>query len=111
MANSPPVTPDGRYLVVRGRLWRRSDPAIPEERRQQLVDELMDARRSVGVAKRRGDKLGERNARMRVDHAKRDLGERGPVWWTDGDADYNRHKAANTPYADWYAGLTASCSG
>lgn len=97
--NAPPVTPDGRYLVVRGRLWRRSDPSIPEERRQELVNELMDARRSVGAAKKRGDKLEERDARMRVDQAKRDLGERGPVWWANGDADYNRQKAANTPYA------------
>lgn len=24
--------------------------------------------------------------------------ERGPVWWSDGSPDYNRHKAINTPY-------------
>lgn len=23
-----PVTPDGRYFVVRGRLWRRSNPGL-----------------------------------------------------------------------------------
>lgn len=34
------------------------------------------------------------------------LGERGPVWWNDGAPDFNRHLAANTLYAYWYAHLT-----
>ena len=38
-----------------------------------------------------------------MDAAKRGLGERGPVWWTDGAPDYNRRLARNTPYAAWYA--------
>lgn len=101
-----PSTPDGRYFVVRGRLWRTSNPALPPDERQHLVDALMAARRQVGVAKRAGDKEAERRARAEVDAAKRGLGERGPVWWTDGAPDYNRRLAANTPYADWYAGLT-----
>jgi hypothetical protein len=50
----PERTPDGRYIIVDGRRWRASDPRLPEERRQQLVDELMDARRAVGAAKRAG---------------------------------------------------------
>lgn len=29
-----PETPDGRYFVVRGRLWRKSDPRLGEEERQ-----------------------------------------------------------------------------
>jgi hypothetical protein len=33
------------------------------------------------------------------------LGERGPVWWTDGAPDFNRRMARNTPYADWFAAL------
>jgi hypothetical protein len=79
--------------VVRGRLWRLSDPALPPERRQELVVELMDARR-----KRDG---------ARVDAAKRALGERGPVWWDDDDArDWNRHLAKNTPYAGWWSAQT-----
>jgi hypothetical protein len=44
MSGSPkagPLTPDGRYLVVRGRLWRTSNPALSPERRQALVDALM----------------------------------------------------------------------
>jgi len=102
-----PITPDGRYFVVRGRLWRCTDPHLPDERRETLTHELMDARRQVGSAKRQGDEAALRNARAAVDAAKRALGERGPVWWTDGAPDYNRHLAKNTPYADWYRQLDA----
>lgn len=83
-----PVTPDGRYFVVRGRLWRLSDPSLSEERRDTLVRELMDARRQ--------------RDRARVDAAKRALGERGPVWWNDSAPDWNRHLAKNSPYAQWW---------
>lgn len=100
-----PVTPDGRYFVVRGRLWRCSNPALGEERRISLVSNLMDARRAVAAARRGGDEEASADARSAVDRAKRALGERGPVWWTDGAPDYNRHLAKNTPYADWFAGL------
>lgn len=92
-----PVTPDGRYFVVRGRLWRMSDPRLDDETRERLVAELMSARRAV--------RAKEPDARARVDAAKRALGERGPVWWDDGAKDWNRHLAKNTPYADWYAAL------
>jgi uncharacterized protein len=67
--------------VIDGRRWRRTDPSIPEERRKQLVSELMSARSAVGHAKRRGDKDAERAARDRVHAAKVALGERGPKWW------------------------------
>ncbi|WP_313029828.1 hypothetical protein [Massilia alkalitolerans] len=109
MPTSPnhPSTPDGRYFVVAGRLWRSSNPALAPELRQQLVDRLMDARRQVGSAKRAGDLDAERRARAAVDAAKRALGERGPVWWTDGAPDFNRRMVANTPYADWYAALSS----
>ncbi|MFS0772438.1 hypothetical protein [Sphingomonas sp. 1P08PE] len=100
-----PETPDGRYFVVRGRLWRRSDPALTAERRAALVADLMRARRAVGVALRAGDAAGLVDARAAVDRAKVALGERGPVWWTDGAPDLNRHMVANTPYADWFAQL------
>lgn len=100
-----PVTPDGRYFVVRGRLWRCSDPALPPARRAELVAALMAARRDVGAARRTDDVAAEAAARARVDHAKRALGERGPVWWTDGAPDLNRHMAVNTPYRDWYEAI------
>ncbi|GGE15151.1 hypothetical protein GCM10011390_37820 [Aureimonas endophytica] len=100
-----PVTPDGRYFVVRGRLWRMADPTLPDERRQDLVKELMRARRAVATARRNEDGEAEAAAHAAVDAAKRALGERGPVWWRDGAPDLNRHMARNTPYAGWYAGL------
>ncbi|MFC3457987.1 hypothetical protein [Massilia haematophila] len=106
-----PSTPDGRYFVVRGRLWRLSNPDLDPKLRQQLVDQLMRARRQVGLALKAGDKDAERDARAAVDAAKHALGERGPVWWTDGAPDYNRKMAANTPYADWYAALPDSGAG
>ena len=100
-ADTHPVTPDGRYFVVRGRLWRRSNPSLPEERRAALVSELMAARRAVGVALRAEDKARLTEARAQVDRAKVALGERGPVWWQDGSPDLNRHLVVNTPYAGW----------
>ena len=100
-----PTTPDGRYFVVRGRLWRCSDPALPPDRRAALVHDLMDARRRVGAALKASDAEAERAARADVDRAKVALGERGPVWWTDGAPDWNRSMARNTPYAEWWAGV------
>jgi len=105
VSTAPPVTPDGRYIVVRGRLWRRADPALPEGERTALVARLMDARRAVGVALRAGDAAALAAARAAVDAAKVALGERGPVWWDDGSGDLNRRLARNTPYADWFAAL------
>lgn len=99
-----PVTPDGRYFVVRGRLWRRSDPSLSDERRAELVSDLMQARRAVGVALRNDDKPSLAEARAAVDRAKVALGERGPVWWHDGTPDLNRRMVANTPYAAWFDG-------
>ncbi|MEW4449191.1 hypothetical protein [Qipengyuania sp. JC766] len=95
----PEHTPDGRYLIVDGVLWRATDPSIPEDRRQALVNTLMDARRAVGAAKRADDADAEKEARRRVHQAKVALGERGPVWWDDGAPDLTRRKIENTPYA------------
>lgn len=99
-AGGHPVTPDGRYFVVRGRLWRMSNPALSEGSRERLVRDLTAARRAV--------RAKEPDARARVDAAKRALGERGPVWWDDGAKDWNRHLAKNTPYADWHAALDSA---
>ncbi|MBB5714957.1 hypothetical protein [Sphingomonas aerophila] len=106
MSGPPPLeTPDGRYLVVRGRLWRRTNPALPEADRVALVAALMDARRAVGAALRTGDEDALRSARSAVDAAKVALGERGPVWWSDGAPDQNRRMANRSTYADWFATL------
>ena len=96
-----PVTPDGRYFVVKGKLWRLSDPDISTRERALFVKALMDARRAVKDAKKAGDREAELDAHKKGDEAKRGLGERGPGWWNDGAPDFNRHLAKNTPYAAW----------
>ena len=97
-------TPDGRYLVVRGRLWRATNPHLPEPDKERLVTALMNGRRQL-----RGKCSAEHRAAARaaVDAAKVALGERGPVWWDDGEPDFNRRLVRNTPYAVWYAVLKA----
>lgn len=102
-ADTPLTTPDGRYIVVRGRLWRAANPHLAPATREALVSDLMRARRAVKTARAAGDATAEAEAHAAVDAAKRALGERGPVWWSDGAPDLNRHMARNTPYADWYA--------
>lgn len=104
----PLVTPDGRYIVVRGRLWRAANPDLAPEHRSRLVDELMDARREIKAAGRAGDRDRLAAARHAVNEAKIALGERGPVWWTDGAKDFNRYRVKNTPYADWYSSVETS---
>jgi hypothetical protein len=92
-------TPDRRYFVVRGRLWRLSNPRLDSATHERLVTEIMEARRVVRDAKDPQERLA---ARGRVDAAKRALGERGEVWWQDGAPDYNRQLAVDTPYAEWF---------
>lgn len=94
-----PTTPDGRYFVVRGRLWRTSNQALTEEVRAALVSQLMDARRDLRGSLPETERV---KARARIDQAKRSLGERGPVWWTDGAPDFNRRLVKNTPYQQWF---------
>lgn len=65
----------------------------------------MDARRAVKDALRTDDHERLAAARQAVDTAKVALGERGPVWWSDGAPDLNRHLVGNTPYAEWYETL------
>jgi hypothetical protein len=103
-----PVTPDGRYFVVRGKLWRMPNPNLPAAKRSALVGELMKARSAVRSAKLAGNQVEEAAAHRAVDVVKRELGERGSVWWTDGTPDLNRHAVKNTGYANWYSGLRAS---
>jgi hypothetical protein len=100
-----PVTPDGRYVVVRGRLWRVANPHLPEAERAAHVRALMTARREVKAAKASNDAARLSAARRLVDASKSALGERGPVWWRDGTKDFNRHLVKNTPYREWYEQL------
>lgn len=99
------MTPDGRYLIVRGRLWRSTNPGLAVAVRAALVADLMHARREVKAATRQQDAARLAAARAAVNAAKISLGERGAAWWTDGARDFNRYLVKNTPYAQWYAGL------
>lgn len=98
------LTPDNRYLVIEGkagaRLWRAANPGLSTEQRVELVQRLMAGRRAVRDA--RNDPDAVRQARAQVDLAKRGLGERGPVWWSDGTPDLNRRLIKNTPYLGWW---------
>lgn len=105
MTANHPRTPDGRYFVAKGRLWRCSDPDLAQDARAAAVHALMEARRAVRDA---GSDEERRAARKGVDAAKRALGERGPVWWRDGARDWTRFAPKNTPYADWFAALPST---
>jgi hypothetical protein len=77
-------TPDGRYVVVDGRRWRTADPALPEDVRARLLHHLGVARAAVRNAP---DDDARSAARARVQLAKTGLGERGPAWWDQDDAE------------------------
>ena len=95
MGGKPEPTPDGHFLVIDGRRWRASDPEIPEERRQELVDALMAWRREVG--RTRGTEE-EATSRAGVQAAKVALGERGqPPWWEQDDDERRRRWEADVP--------------
>jgi len=74
-------TPDGRWIVVRGRRWRAADPELPDDVRAELQHHLGRARAAVRTSRDAGDEAAVRAARRRVDLAKRGLGERGEPWW------------------------------
>jgi hypothetical protein len=99
-----PHTPDGRYFVASGKLWRCSDPRLTEAGRKALTSNLMKARRKVKEVQNNEARL--KAARRQVQSAKEALGERGPVWWDDGAPDETMKAPQDTAYADWWAGLS-----
>jgi hypothetical protein len=110
MKNPAPVTtPDGRYIVIIGkvgpRLWRAANPSLGDAERSQFTSELMSARRAVRDATNDAEIT---RARGRVHAAKIALGERGLPWWIDGSPDLNRRLVKNTCYADWWTSLGSS---
>ncbi|MEU6841805.1 hypothetical protein ABZ930_08040 [Streptomyces sp. NPDC046716] len=85
------LTPDGHHVVIRGRKWRATDPAVPDDVATRLRAHLMAARRAAATALREGDATAERAARDRVHAAKVALGERGtPPWWEDDETGRRR---------------------
>ena len=78
---------DERWLVIDGRRWRRTDPSLPDEVVAALTSHLGKGRSGVRTAKRADDDAAIAAARRRVGLAKHGLGERGPYWWDDSEAD------------------------
>jgi len=97
------TTPDGRYLVIRARLWRAGDPSLSTQDKVRYLRDLLNARRALKAAKSAGGEDAIAAARKRVAQARAGLGERGKVWWTDGAPDYHRMQVRLSPYADWFA--------
>ncbi|MEU5277987.1 hypothetical protein AB0G87_16395 [Streptomyces asoensis] len=95
---SPETTPDGHFVVIKGRRWRATDPSIPEETAARLRRHLMSARRAVRSATTAADTEAERAARARVNLAKTALGERGTPWWDQTEEERRRR---------WEQGLTS----
>lgn len=88
-------TDDGHHVVIDGRRWRATDPAIPEERREELVRALMAWRREVRRTKGTDE---ERTSRDGVQAAKVALGERGsPPWWEQSDAERRERWSREVP--------------
>ena len=94
MSDGPERTPDERYVVIDGRRWRATDPAIPEERRDELTRVLMAWRREVRRVKGTSE---EQEARAGVQAAKVALGERGTPWWEQSDDERRERWSAEVP--------------
>ena len=92
--SEPERTPDGRYVVIDGRRWRATDPAIPEERQAELRSILMAWRREVRRTMRTDE---ERASRDGVQAAKVALGERGTPWWEQTDDERRARWEADVP--------------
>ena len=95
-------TPDGRYVIVQGRLWRASNPSLPAEARVRHTRDLLNGRRALKAAKLASDEAAIAAARTVIRDAEVGLGERGAVWWKDGTPDLTRKLAKNSPYAQWF---------
>jgi hypothetical protein len=96
--SEPPLTDDGHYVVIKGRRWRATDPAIPRARRAELTRILMAWRREVRRTKGTAE---EAAARAGVHAAKVALGERGtPPWWEQTDAQRRARWEADVPVPD-----------
>lgn len=83
MTDPEESTDDERWMVLDGRRWRRTDPALPADIVEALKSHLGRGRSGVRTAKRAGDADAVSAARRRVGLAKHGLGERGPYWWDE----------------------------
>jgi hypothetical protein len=93
--SEPELTADGHHVVIDGRRWRATDPAIPEQRRDELTRTLMAWRREV---RRTKGTDGEAAARAGVQASKVALGERGsPPWWEQSDVERRARWSVEVP--------------
>ena len=80
--DSPPLhTPDGRYIVVRGRLWRAANPSLSADVRATLVDMLEAQGHTVVQAPGGREGLGLMETGPPVDLVLTDLGMPGMTGW------------------------------
>ncbi len=75
---------DEKWLVVDGRRWRRTDPAIPEAELARLKSHLGRGRSGVRTATTDAEVAATRH---RTQVAKVGLGERGTPWWEQSAAE------------------------
>lgn len=101
-----PHTPDGRYFVASGKLWRCPDPRLTSAGVKALTKRLMAARRKMKEVQNNERQL--KAAKRAVNSAKEALGERGPVWWDDGAPDETMKTPNRSSYAEWWANLSAA---
>jgi hypothetical protein len=94
-------TEDGRYVVIDGRRWRATDPAIPDERRAELQRVLMAWRRDVRRTRGTDE---EQVSRAGVQAAKVALGERGDPWWEQTTQQRRARWEAEVPGPDGWDG-------
>lgn len=71
-----------KWLVVDGRRWRRTDPAIPDAELARLKSHLGRGRSGVRTATTDAELAATRH---RTQLAKVGLGERGAKWWEQTD--------------------------
>jgi hypothetical protein len=83
----PTPDDDERWLVINGRRWRRTDPSLPADIVERLKSHLGRGRSAVRSAKKSSDPDDLVAARNRSNLAKHGLGERGPYWWDEPEAD------------------------
>jgi len=107
--SEPPISKDQHYIVINGRRWRATDPAIAEDRRAELVAILMSWRREV---RRTKGSAQEQASRAGVQAVKIALGERGtPPWWEQDEAQRRARWQVDVPVPDDHAPKKPSAVG
>lgn len=95
MPTKHPVTPDNRYFVVRGRLWRMAIPCSTRTKKPSSF--VVSCEHAAPSVMRRSLQIATPKSRcITRSMTSSALRERGEVWWNDGAPDLNRHMVKNT---------------